>query len=100
MLVMNPLVPEMIVSDLSRSLHFYCDVLEAGSRLRGAGVLSGGGMTREGSRAVGVSLSSHRAISLAVVLSQRLAHRMRRQLSHKAMNLQWISMTIFHSDFC
>ena len=27
MLVMNPLVPEMIVSDLSRSLHFYCDVL-------------------------------------------------------------------------
>ena len=27
MLVMNPLVPEMIVSDLSRSLHFYCEVL-------------------------------------------------------------------------
>ena len=27
MLVMNPLVPEMIVSDLSRSLYFYCEVL-------------------------------------------------------------------------
>ena len=27
MLVMNPLVPEMIVSNLSRSLHFYCEVL-------------------------------------------------------------------------
>ena len=27
MVVMNPLVPEMIVSDLARSLHFYCQVL-------------------------------------------------------------------------
>ena len=27
MLVMSPLVPEMIVSDLARSLHFYCEVL-------------------------------------------------------------------------
>ena len=27
MLVMNPLVPEMIVSDLARSLRFYCEVL-------------------------------------------------------------------------
>ncbi len=27
MLVMNPLVPEMIVSDLARSLHYYCEVL-------------------------------------------------------------------------
>lgn len=27
MLVMNPLVPEMIVSDLACSLHFYCEVL-------------------------------------------------------------------------
>lgn len=27
MLVMNRLVPEMIVSDLARSLRFYCEVL-------------------------------------------------------------------------
>ena len=27
MLVMNPLVPEVIVSDIARSLHFYCGVL-------------------------------------------------------------------------
>jgi single-strand DNA-binding protein len=63
------------------------------------GAPMGGNQGNQGGQVAGVSRSSRKAIALHSVVARSLVHNRLRARQHHLTNHQWISTTIFRSDF-